>query len=54
MRAKTSQGHLDTYRLCDDVWTFIIKDGEFKVDGQTLTCEKIKVVACNSKSADAT
>jgi hypothetical protein len=27
------QGHLSTYRLCDDVWTFVIKDPQFKMEG---------------------
>ena len=28
-----SQGHLSTYRLCDDVWTFVVKDPQFKMEG---------------------
>jgi len=45
-----SQGHLDTYRFCDEVWTFIIKDVHFKLDGNTtLDAEKIKIVACLAK-----
>jgi transcription initiation factor TFIIA small subunit len=44
------QGHLDTYRFCDDVWTFIIKDINFKLENnQPLTSDKIKIVAMNSK-----
>ncbi|KAF2672263.1 transcription initiation factor IIA, gamma subunit [Microthyrium microscopicum] len=44
------KGHLDTYRFCDDVWTFIVKDITFKLDNQSpLTSEKIKIVAMNSK-----
>lgn len=44
------KGHLDTYRFCDEVWTFLIKDVNFKLDNQnTVTAEKIKIVSCNSK-----
>ena len=45
-----SKGHLDTYRFCDDVWTFLIKDVNFKLDNQnTVQAEKIKIVSCNAK-----
>lgn len=45
-----SQGHLDTYRFCDEVWTFLIKDVTFKLDNQTpVTADKVKIVSCNSK-----
>jgi transcription initiation factor TFIIA small subunit len=44
------QGHLDTYRFCDEVWTFLIKDVTFKLDNQTqVTADKVKIVSCNSK-----
>ncbi len=44
------KGNLDTYRLCDDVWTFVIKDVNFKLDNQSnVQAEKIKIVSCNSK-----
>ncbi|CAG8097642.1 unnamed protein product [Penicillium olsonii] len=46
----TFKGHLDTYRFCDEVWTFLIKDVSFKLDNQTtVTAEKVKIVSCNSK-----
>ena len=49
----TRQGHLDTYRFCDDVWTFLIKDVNFKLDGgSTFTADRIKIVSCASKKAD--
>jgi len=45
-----SQGHLDTYRFCDEVWTFIIKDVKFKLDNtNTVEAERVKIVACQSK-----
>ncbi|PSK59429.1 transcription initiation factor IIA subunit 2 [Elsinoe australis] len=41
------KGHLDTYRFCDEVWTFIIKDIKFKLDNsQTIEAEKVKIVSC--------
>lgn len=44
------QGHLDTYRFCDEVWTFLIKDVIFKLDNQTtVSADKVKIVSCNSK-----
>ncbi|BFZ58968.1 Transcription initiation factor IIA subunit 2 [Savitreella phatthalungensis] len=44
----TFKGHLDTYRFCDEVWTFIIKAASFKFDEETVTADKIKIIACNS------
>jgi transcription initiation factor TFIIA small subunit len=44
------QGHLDTYRFCDEVWTFLIKDVTFKLDTQqTVQADRVKIVSCNSK-----
>ncbi|KAL1972895.1 hypothetical protein VTN31DRAFT_6437 [Thermomyces dupontii] len=44
------KGHLDTYRFCDEVWTFLIKDVTFKLENnQTVTADKVKIVSCNSK-----
>ena len=46
------QGHLHTYRLCDDVWTFIVKNPTFKMEqNEQVTASKIKIVAC--KNGDA-
>ncbi|KAJ5800170.1 Transcription initiation factor IIA subunit 2 [Penicillium psychrosexuale] len=46
----TFKGHLDTYRFCDEVWTFLIKDVSFKLDNQTtVSADKVKIVSCNSK-----
>ncbi|KAF2488121.1 transcription initiation factor IIA, gamma subunit-domain-containing protein, partial [Neohortaea acidophila] len=50
----TFKGHLDTYRFCDEVWTFIIKDIHFKMDGNNqFDAEKIKIVACLAKDKTA-
>jgi transcription initiation factor TFIIA small subunit len=44
------QGHLDTYRFCDDVWTFIIKDINFKLDNtHQVHADRVKIVSCNAK-----
>lgn len=46
----TFKGHLETYRFCDDVWTFLVKDVNFKCEqGNTFTADKVKIVSCNSK-----
>lgn len=46
------KGHLRTYRFCDDVWTFIIKDVDIKLEnGEPATVDKFKIVACNSRKA---
>lgn len=45
------KGHLDTYRFCDEVWTFLIKDVTFKMDNSAVTvvADKVKIVSCNAK-----
>ncbi|KAF1348736.1 transcription initiation factor IIA, gamma subunit [Delphinella strobiligena] len=44
------KGHLDTYRFCDEVWTFIIKNIKFKLDNsQQIEVDKVKIVSCQSK-----
>ncbi|RAL65614.1 hypothetical protein DID88_005286 [Monilinia fructigena] len=41
----TFKGHLDTYRFCDEVWTFLIKDVTFKMENssQSVTADKVKI-----------
>ncbi|KAF7506842.1 Transcription initiation factor IIA small chain (TFIIA 13.5 kDa subunit) [Endocarpon pusillum] len=49
----TFKGHLDTYRFCDEVWTFLLKDVNFKLDGSTtLHSEKVKIVSMAAKKPD--
>ncbi|KAK6531542.1 Transcription initiation factor IIA small chain (TFIIA 13.5 kDa subunit) [Arthrobotrys megalospora] len=44
------KGHLDTYRFCDEVWTFLIKDVTFKLENsQTIQSDRVRIVSCNSK-----
>jgi transcription initiation factor TFIIA small subunit len=48
----TFQGHLHTYRLCDDVWTFIVKNPSFKMESNEMVqAQKIKIVACKNGEA---
>lgn len=56
----TFKGNLDTYRFCDDVWTFIIKKvvikmtdslGEGLAVDNEIMVDKFKIVACNSRKA---
>ena len=50
-----SKGHLDTYRFCDEVWTFLIKDVNFKLEnGTNIQADKIKIVSCNAKKPGET
>ncbi|KAK4157288.1 transcription initiation factor IIA, gamma subunit-domain-containing protein [Chaetomidium leptoderma] len=50
----TFKGSLDTYRFCDEVWTFLIRNVNFKLDNgsQTVHADKIKIVSCSSKRPD--
>jgi hypothetical protein len=47
------QGHLHTYRFCDDLWTFILENATIRmVEGgpnETLNADRIKIIACNAK-----
>ncbi|CAL8122240.1 unnamed protein product [Orchesella dallaii] len=40
---------LDTYRFCDNVWTFLLKDVEFKDVHEVAKVHTVKVVACDGK-----
>ena len=51
----TFKGNLHTYRFCDNVWTFILEDAEFKFTGPGKTeyiekCPRVKIVACDGKN----
>ena len=47
-----AKGHLDVYRYCDEVWTFIVEKPVFRFDGGGLDCpDKVKIIARASKSA---
>ncbi|KZO98667.1 transcription initiation factor IIA gamma subunit [Calocera viscosa TUFC12733] len=55
VKFKTSlKGHLSTYRLCDDVWTFFVKNPSFKIEGGELVqADKVKIIAVKSEQATA-
>lgn len=46
-------GKLNTYRFCDNVWTFMLTDVEFREVQEIAKVEKIKIVACDGKSKDS-
>ncbi|KAK4246437.1 transcription initiation factor IIA, gamma subunit-domain-containing protein [Corynascus novoguineensis] len=50
----TFKGSLDTYRFCDEVWTFLIRNVTFKLDNNshTVQADKVKIVSCSSKKTD--
>lgn len=47
----TFKGSLDTYRFCDEVWTFLITKVQFKMEGggQPVLVDRVKIVSCNAK-----
>lgn len=50
----TFKGHLDTYRFCDNVWTFVLSDASFKTSGAQMYCpdilvDKVKIVCVDSR-----
>ena len=54
--SECSQGHLHTYRFCDDVWTFVLQNAEYKIDntgGEPMTCDYLKIVASDIKTVAA-
>lgn len=40
---------MNTYRFCDNVWTFVLNGVEFRDMGEVVKVEKVKVVACDGK-----
>jgi transcription initiation factor TFIIA small subunit len=47
-------GKLRTYRFCDNVWTFVMEDVEFRDSKQLGVIERVKFVACDGRAANAT
>jgi transcription initiation factor TFIIA small subunit len=43
------KGQLNTYRFCDNVWTFVLTKVEFKESSEQITVDKVKIVACDGK-----
>ncbi|KAF7488087.1 Transcription initiation factor IIA subunit 2 [Sarcoptes scabiei] len=44
-------GHLKTYRFCDNVWTFVLRDVEFREVQDLIKIDKVKIVACDGKNS---
>nr|CAG4638191.1 EOG090X0L7F [Chydorus sphaericus] len=47
-------GKLNTYRFCDNVWTFLLSDVEFRDVQELVKGETVKIVACDGKAAPPT
>lgn len=50
----TFKGHLDTYRFCDNVWTFVLSNASFKTSGAQMyspdiVVDKVKIVCVDSR-----
>ncbi|CAH1977503.1 unnamed protein product [Acanthoscelides obtectus] len=43
-------GKLNTYRFCDNVWTFMLNDAEFREVQEITKIDKVKIVACDGKN----
>lgn len=46
------KGKLNTYRFCDNVWTFVLNNAEFKDVQEIAKVDKVKIVACDGKGAE--
>lgn len=42
--------HLKTYRFCDNVWTLVFEDTEFRNVQELIKVDKLKIVACDSRT----
>lgn len=42
--------HLKTYRFCDNVWTLVFEDTEFRNVQELIKVDKLKVVACDGRA----
>ncbi|KAI9579136.1 transcription initiation factor IIA subunit 2 [Glossina fuscipes] len=43
---------LNTYRFCDNVWTLMLNEVEFREVHEFAKVDKVKIVACDGKSGD--
>jgi hypothetical protein len=53
METVLQAGKLNTYRFCDNVWTFMLNDVEFREAQEMAKVDKVKIVACDGKSGFA-
>lgn len=44
----TMKAKVKNWKNCDDIWIFYTEDIAFKSDQQTLSSERLKVVACDT------
>ena len=42
---------LNTYRFCDNVWTFMLNDVEFREVSEVARVDRVKIVACDAKAS---
>ena len=42
---------LNTYRFCDNVWTFMLNDVEFREFAELARVDRVKIVACDAKQS---
>lgn len=42
-------GHLKTYQFCDNFWTIVLKDVEFRDVQDLIKVDEIKIITCNGK-----
>lgn len=40
---------LRTYRFCDNVWTLLLKEAEFREGQELIRVDWVKIVACDGK-----
>ncbi|KAL3320034.1 Gtf2a2p [Cichlidogyrus casuarinus] len=45
------KGKLNSYRCCDNVWTFVMNDVEIREASHLMTVTKMKIVACEGKTS---
>jgi len=41
---------LNTYRFCDNVWTFMLRNVEFREHAEVSTVDRVKIVAIDGKN----
>ncbi|OXG16105.1 transcription initiation factor TFIIA small subunit [Cryptococcus neoformans Ze90-1] len=51
-----TQGHLSTYGLLDNMWTFVVKDPQFKMESigggsDMVTSSRVKIIARKNPEA---
>ena len=52
-RVNFKASKLGMYRFCDNVWTWILNDVEFRDISEIARVEKVKIVACDGKGGTA-